>query len=78
MDVTVLGGCTDPSADVLKRLREIGVYLIKFETGNDNLITEGMMRLKLRLTTWDRIRVFNCLILTSSAFRFKFSELNSS
>ena len=57
MEVTVLGGCIDPSADVLKRLREIGVYLIKFETGNDNLITEGILRLKLRLTTWDRIRV---------------------
>ena len=54
MDVTVLAGCADPASDVLSRLRDLGVYLIRFETSNENTITEGMMRLTLRLTTWNR------------------------
>ena len=45
---TVLGGCLDPTADGLKSLRDYGVYLIKFETQNDESVHEGALRIRLR------------------------------
>ena len=68
MDVTVLAGCADPASDVLRGLRDLGVYLIRFEPGNENAITEGMMRLTLRLATWNRD--IDAVVINSGADAF--------
>jgi len=41
-------------ASSLLQLREDGVYLIKFDISSDDKLNEGMMRLRLRLSTWNK------------------------
>lgn len=45
----VIGGAIDPMAPSLMQLREQGIYLIKFDGSSNELLREGICRLRLRI-----------------------------